>query len=301
MSFFHRMTNAHRRRYQMVRVKINGTWIIDDSEIKEEARNLEVEGLEKPFTKEEVFGALSDFSRDKAPEFECNLFSVDPEERGGGAGKALYKWLAKVLANSYRLDFEKQWRGDSCKLDTEKAYDHVEWSFLLSVMEKMGLGRKGKVDQVEEQMTFLCWLLMWFETISRLRVNMDKSELILVGRVKNVEDLALELGCKVGSLPSTCLRMSLGALFKSMAAWDGIEESFNKRLAMWKWQYIFKGGRITLEDKVRWLESKDGNFLLGKPSWDGRGLLWVKSTGQFGKQAFMLVLVSLEGKEYNCL
>ena len=35
-----------------------------------------------------------------------------------------------------------------CKLDTEKAYDHVEWSFLLSVMEKMGLGRKGKVDQV---------------------------------------------------------------------------------------------------------------------------------------------------------
>ena len=29
-----------------------------------------------------------------------------------------------------------------CKLDIEKAYDHVEWSFLLTDMEKMGFGDK---------------------------------------------------------------------------------------------------------------------------------------------------------------
>ena len=40
--------------------------------------------------------------------------------------------------------------------------------------------------------------------------------------------------------------MSLGAPFKSVAAWDGIKERFCKRLAMWKRQYILKGGRITL-------------------------------------------------------
>ena len=40
--------------------------------------------------------------------------------------------------------------------------------------------------------------------------------------------------------------MSLGAPFKSVAAWDGIKERFCKRLAMWKRQYISKGGRITL-------------------------------------------------------
>ena len=78
----------------------------------------------------------------------------------------------------------------------------------------------------EEQMTFLCWLLMWFEVIFGLKANMDKSELILVGRVENVDDLACDLGCKVGSLPSTYLGMPLGAPFNSVVAWDGIDERF---------------------------------------------------------------------------
>ena len=61
-----------------------------------------------------------------------------------------------------------------------------------------------------------------------------------------VEDLASELGCKVRSLSSTYMGMPLAAPFKSVAAWDGVEVRFCKRLAMWKKQYISKGGRITL-------------------------------------------------------
>ena len=44
---------------------------------------------------------------------------------------------------------------------------------------------------------YLSWLLMWFETCSGLKVNLEKSEFIPVGRVNDIEDLALELGCKV--------------------------------------------------------------------------------------------------------
>ena len=40
---------------------------------------------------------------------------------------------------------------------------------------------------------------MWFEVISGLKVNLEKSELILMGRVEKVDDLACELGCKVGT------------------------------------------------------------------------------------------------------
>ena len=66
-------------------------------------------------------------------------------------------------------------------------------------------------------MMFLWWLLMWFEAISGLRVNMDKNELISVERVENVEDLVAKLGCKVGSLLSTYLGMLLDARFNFVA------------------------------------------------------------------------------------
>ena len=87
---------------------------------------------------------------------------------------------------------------------------------------------------------------MWFEAISGLRIKLEKSELIPVGRVENIDDLALDFGCRVGSLPSTYLGLPLGAPFKTVSVWDGVEERFRKRLAMWKRQYLSKGGRATL-------------------------------------------------------
>ena len=86
----------------------------------------------------------------------------------------------------------------------------------------------------EDQLTHLCWLLMWFEALSGLKVNMEKSKLIPIGRVENMGELADEYGYKVGNLPSTYLGMPLGAPFKSIGVWDGIDERFRKRLAMWK-------------------------------------------------------------------
>ncbi|RVW54124.1 hypothetical protein CK203_092198 [Vitis vinifera] len=55
---------------------------------------------------------------------------------------------------------------------------------------------------------------MWLEAISGLRINLDKSELFLVGCVENAKALAAELGCKIGSLPSSYLGLSLGVPYK---------------------------------------------------------------------------------------
>ena len=87
---------------------------------------------------------------------------------------------------------------------------------------------------------------MWFEACLGLRISWEKSELIPTDRMHNIEDLALELGCKVGGLPSCYLGMPLGPPFKSVVVWDGVEERFRKRLAMWKRRYISKGERLTL-------------------------------------------------------
>ncbi|WKA06987.1 hypothetical protein VitviT2T_024859 [Vitis vinifera] len=279
---------------------------------------------------------------------------------------SLYKWLAKVLANRLKkvvgkviskaqgafvegrqiLDavlianevidstLKNNESAILCKLDIEKAYDNVDWTFILTVMQKMGFGEKwirwikwcistasfsvmvngtptgffqsskglrqgdplspylfviamevfsaflqraveggylsgcrvkGRSEEgalishllfaddtlvfcksSQDHLTHLSWLLMWFEAASGLRINLDKSELIPVGRVENMDDLAWEFGCKVGSLPSTYLGMPLGASFKSTSVWDGVEDRFRKRLGMWKRQYLSKGGRMTL-------------------------------------------------------
>ena len=66
------------------------------------------------------------------------------------------------------------------------------------------------VEANKEQMKFPSWTLMWFEALSGLRINLNKSDIIPGGSVGNVE-LAMELGCGVGSLPTSYLGLPLGA------------------------------------------------------------------------------------------
>ena len=98
----------------------------------------------------------------------------------------------------------------------------------------------------KDQLKFLSWILMWFEVMSGLKINLNKSEIIPIRPVANVEELTSELGCKVGSLPTSYLGLPLGAKHKALGVWDSVEERFRKRLVSWKIQYISKGGRFTL-------------------------------------------------------
>ncbi|RVW80668.1 Transposon TX1 uncharacterized 149 kDa protein [Vitis vinifera] len=93
-----------------------------------------------------------------------------------------------------------------------------------------------------------------------LKVNLEKSELIPVGMVTDIEDLALELGCKVGGLPSRYLGLPLGAPFKSEVVESGL---------LGKEERWFGGKNLALMNKA----------LLGKWNWRfaiEREVLWKK-------------------------
>ncbi|KAJ9680648.1 hypothetical protein PVL29_019845 [Vitis rotundifolia] len=242
---------------------------------------------------------------------------------------------ASLIANEVIDSWQKRKeKGLICKLDIEKAYDSINWQFLLEVMQKMRFGPKwlrwmwsclssarfsvlvngvpsgffpsskglrqgdplspylfvlgmevldvlirraveggflsgcsirgGRRSHLnishlffaddtivfceanKEHLTHLSWILFWFEAASGLRINLAKSEIIPVGEVVEIEELAVELGCKVGSLPSQYLGLPLRATNRAISMWDGVEERVRRRLALWKRQYISKGGRITL-------------------------------------------------------
>ena len=88
--------------------------------------------------------------------------------------------------------------------------------------------------------------MAWFEALSGLKINLEKSFLLPMGRVEGVERLALELGCSIGSLPTTYLGLPLKVKHRATYLWDEVEERLRKRLALWKRQYISKAGRLTV-------------------------------------------------------
>ena len=98
----------------------------------------------------------------------------------------------------------------------------------------------------KEALLHLGWILFWFEAASGLKINLDKSMVIPVGEVEGVLEMAAEIGCRVGQLPTVYLGLPLGAPNRASSVWDGVEEKMRRRLALWKHQYLSKGGRITL-------------------------------------------------------
>ena len=97
-----------------------------------------------------------------------------------------------------------------------------------------------------DQMLILCMVLIWFEAVPGLKVNLGKSELVAVGAVHKMDLLVAILGCKQGSLPMKYLGLPLGAKFKDKSIWNPILEKMERKLASWKKSYLSKGGRVTL-------------------------------------------------------
>jgi hypothetical protein len=64
--------------------------------------------------------------------------------------------------------------------------------------------------------------------ISELKINLQKSELVTVGEVPNIEELAGILSCIISSFPMKYLGLPLGAPFKSRAIWGGVVERWKK-------------------------------------------------------------------------
>ena len=91
-----------------------------------------------------------------------------------------------------------------------------------------------------DQVLFLRMILIWFEAVSRLKINLGKSELVPVGMVDNLDLLLIVLGCKQGTLPMKNLGLPLGAKFKDKAIWNPILEKIEQRLAGWKRLYLSK-------------------------------------------------------------
>ena len=73
-----------------------------------------------------------------------------------------------------------------------------------------------------EQLRYFKCVLLGFEAVCGLKINLAKSELL-----PEVEELAQILRCKVSNLP---MRFALGSKFKSKAIWDFLLQKVERKL-----------------------------------------------------------------------
>ena len=97
-----------------------------------------------------------------------------------------------------------------------------------------------------KQLLYIRMVLIFFESIIGLKVDIGKCEIVPVGKVRNLDALARILCCKVGHLPMTYLGMPLGAHYKDSSIWKPIIERMEKKLSGWNQLYLSKRGRLTL-------------------------------------------------------
>lgn len=94
-------------------------------------------------------------------------------------------------------------------------------------------------------------ILRVFHLCSGLKINFHKSNLFGVGSVEcELESMATELKCKIGSVPFIYLGIKVGANMNRISNWDPVVGVIKNRLSKWKASALSIGGRITLIKSV---------------------------------------------------
>ncbi|RVW12414.1 putative ribonuclease H protein [Vitis vinifera] len=167
----------------------------------------------------------------------------------------------------------------------------------------------------KESLLYLSWILLWFEAASGLKINLEKSMVIPVGEVEGALDMAAEIGCKVGQLPTVYLGCPLGRLI-GPPPFGMVEEKMRRKLALWKRHFLSKGGRITLikstlasiplyqmslfrmpKSVARRLEKLQRNFLWGGANGGNKAHLIKWEVVCAGEELWKKVLEAKYGKE----
>ena len=92
-------------------------------------------------------------------------------------------------------------------------------------------------------MAHLSRIFVWFEAFSGLNINLEKSSVMPMGSVEDLENLALELGC---TTPTTYLGPTIGYVLQFNLCLGWCTGEIQEKISLMKETHISKGGRLTL-------------------------------------------------------
>uniref|UniRef100_A0A7N2MCK6 THH1/TOM1/TOM3 domain-containing protein n=1 Tax=Quercus lobata TaxID=97700 RepID=A0A7N2MCK6_QUELO len=152
-----------------------------------------------------------------------------------------------------------------CKLDVEKTYDHVNWDFLIYMLDCCGFLEKWRSKKLDKAVRddLMSGVRVGptasdvlVEVVYGVKINMGKFELVPVGVVPNIANMVNVLGCKQGSFPMKYLGLLLGANVRDFSIWNPIIEKMERRLAGWKWLYLSIGAhQNSFAESTKWMDT----------------------------------------------
>jgi len=90
-------------------------------------------------------------------------------------------------------------------------------------------------------------VLLLFEALSGLKVNFSKSLLVGMNVAMSwLNEAAMVLNCKVGSIPFMYLGLSIGGNARRLSFWEPLLNRFKCRLSGWKLNHLSLDGRLIL-------------------------------------------------------
>ena len=96
-------------------------------------------------------------------------------------------------------------------------------------------------DVDSHHLATLCGILARFKVVSGLKINLLKSELVLIDIMPNIEESVEILGCRQSSLPLKYLGLPLGATHKEETIWNPIFGEDGEASSGWNRMYLSKG------------------------------------------------------------
>ncbi|XP_016173726.1 uncharacterized protein LOC107616260 [Arachis ipaensis] len=111
-------------------------------------------------------------------------------------------------------------------------------------------------------------LLRYFEMMSGLSINFEKSNLIPVNCSQEwVNRMCQLLGCQEAALPVRYLGINLGANPQLVKIWKPVIDKVEEKLSLWKAKVLSKAGKLVLQEET--LDEEILSYKFTKEIWKG--------------------------------